>query len=495
MIRLTRKKPGAFSGDLIAYFVRQPDKGCPNCDNPDVQHVVQRAFDCGDFTGKEGQTLLFYPERSDYLRTQRVLIVGLGKEEINRELFRKGGGSVAAATIKTKARRILVVLPEDIDFHVGEMAECISEGLILGSYRFEKYKTVKNGDNDPGRLDAVTLYCSQQAKAAKGMRAGICAAMACLEARNMACEPGNKWRPLDFAAYGRKLARQYGMNCRILDKAAIKRLKMGGILGVSSGSAEPPRLVILEYAPSGKGPTLLFVGKGLTFDSGGINIKPSHGLEEMKYDMCGGAAVLALMQAVGEEKPKGLRVVAMVPASENLVGPAAQKPGDILTIYGGKTVEVINTDAEGRLILADALAYGIKQYKPDAVIDIATLTGAVVVGLGHHRTGLLANDDKLASRLEQAGARCGEPLWRLPLGSEYRKQLESTVADLKNIGNRTGGTITAAAFLQEFVGDTPWAHLDIAGTAWNFTEKPYIPKGPSGIGVRTLLELIRSWKE
>jgi leucyl aminopeptidase len=195
MIRLTRKKPGAFSGDLVAYLVRQPDKGCPDCDNPDVRRMLQRAFDSGDFTGKEGQMLLFYPEKSEHLQTQRVLIVGLGKEEINRELFRKGGGSVAAATIKTKARRILVVLPEDIDFHVGEMAECISEGLILGSYRFEKYKTVKNEDNSPGRLDAVTLYCSQQAQAAKGLRAGVSAAMACLEARNMACEPGNKWRP------------------------------------------------------------------------------------------------------------------------------------------------------------------------------------------------------------------------------------------------------------------------------------------------------------
>jgi leucyl aminopeptidase len=232
----------------------------------------------------------------------------------------------------------------------------------------------------------------------------------------------------------------------------------------------------------------------LTFDSGGISIKPSKGMEEMKYDMCGGAAVLAAMQAIGEEQPKGLNIVALVPATENLPGPAAQRPGDIITIYGGKTVEVINTDAEGRLILADALAYGIKQFKPAAVVDLATLTGAVVIGLGHHRTGLLANDDKLVQQVEQAGERSGEPTWRLPLGPEYTKQLESQVADLKNLGDRTGGTITAASFLQEFVGDTPWAHLDIAGTAWNFTEKPYVPKGPSGIGVRTIIELVRNWK-
>jgi leucyl aminopeptidase len=211
--------------------------------------------------------------------------------------------------------------------------------------------------------------------------------------------------------------------------------------------------------------------------------------------MCGGAAVLGLMQAVGEEKPKGINVVAVVPATENLPGPSALKPGDIITIYGGKTVEVLNTDAEGRLILADALAYGIKQYKPRAVVDLATLTGAVVIGLGHHRTGLLSNNDELARQVIAAGDRSGEPLWRLPLGPEYSKQIKSTVADIKNIGNRSAGTITAAAFLQEFVGDTPWAHLDIAGTAYNFTEKSYVPKkAPSGIGVRTLLELIRNWK-
>jgi len=216
----------------------------------------------------------------------------------------------------------------------------------------------------------------------------------------------------------------------------------------------------------------------------------------MKFDMCGGAAVLGAMQAVGEEQPKGINVVAIVPTTENLPGPSALKPGDIITIYGGKTVEVINTDAEGRLILADALAYGIKQYKPKAVVDLATLTGAVVVGLGHHRTGLLSNDDELAKKVMTAGDRSGEPLWRLPLGPEYSKQIESKVADMKNVGNRAAGTITAAAFLQEFVeDDVAWAHLDIAGTAYNFTEKPYISnKGPSGIGVRTLLELIRNWK-
>jgi len=494
MIKLTQKKPTTYDGDLAVFFVRQPENGPPTCMEATVQPTLDRAFHCGDLSGKEGQTLLYYPEPTAAISAKRVLVVGLGKDELNREAFRKAGGTVAGAALKTKARRILVVVPGHLEFSLVEMTECLTEGLVLGAYQFLKYKTELKKDEEPGRLDEILFYSAKGGRARQGMKFGMIAAQAACDARDMANEPGNKWTPASFAVYGRQLARKYGLSCRILGKPEMKRLKMGGILGVNSGAAEPPKLVIVEYRTHKKNPTLLLVGKGLTFDSGGINIKPSHGLEEMKYDMCGGAAVLAAMQAVGEEKPAGLNIIALVPATENLPGPAAQRPGDIITICSGKTVEVINTDAEGRLILADALAYGIKQYKPTAVIDIATLTGAVVVGLGHHRTGLLANDDDLARKIEQAGERCGEPLWRLPLGPEYTKQLESPVADLKNIGNRTGGTITAASFLKEFVGDTPWAHLDIAGTAWNFTEKPYVPKGPSGIGVRTLLELIRAWK-
>lgn len=494
MIKLTQKKPATYDGDLVAFFVRQSENGPPVCTEGAVQYTLDRAFRAGDFSGKEGQTLLYYPEPTTTPAAKRVLLVGLGKDELNRETFRKGGGTVASAALKTKARRILLVAPDQLAFSTAEIAECLSEGLLLGAYRFRKYKTEQKEDEEPGRLDEILLYSAKAAGARQGMKTGMIAARAGCSARDMANEPGNKWTPASFAAYGRKLARQYGFSCQVLDKADMKRLKMGGILGVNSGAAEPPKLVIVEHKTHKHAPTLLLIGKGLTFDSGGINIKSSHGMEEMKYDMCGGAAVLAAMQAVGEEKPAGLNIVTLVPATENLPGPAAQRPGDIITICNGKTVEVINTDAEGRLILADALAYGIRRFKPAAVIDIATLTGAVVIGLGHHRTGLLANDDELACKIEQAAERSGEPLWRLPLGPEYTKQLESRMADLKNIGDRTGGTITAASFLKEFVGDIPWAHLDIAGTAWSFTEKSYVPKGPSGIGVRTLLELIRAWK-
>ncbi len=496
MIKLTNKKPEKYTGDMVAYFVGQRESGAPVCENTDVQQMVDRAFSAGDFIGREGQSLLYYPEPGGQLAAKRVLVVGLGKntakDGFNRETFRKAGGVVSATALKTKAGSIMARLPEDLDFNVVEMAECLTEGLIMGAYQFRKYKS-KNGqdEDEPGRIDRISLSAADTAR--KGMQLGRTAALAACVARDMANEPGNKWTPSSFAEFGLELAAKFDLSCKVLTKAAMKRLGMGGLLGVNSGSAEPPQLVILEYRTSRQAPTVLLVGKGLTFDSGGISIKPSKGMEEMKYDMCGGAAVFAVMQAIGTEKPKGLNVVAIVPATENLPGPAALKPGDIISQYGGKTVEVVNTDAEGRLVLADALAYGIEKFKPAAVFDIATLTGAVVVGLGHHRTGLLTNRDDLAQKLIAAGDRSGEPLWRLPLGREYAEQLESEVADIKNIGNRTGGTITAAAFLQHFVGDTPWAHLDIAGTAYNFTEKPYIPKGPSGTGVRTILELLRHY--
>lgn len=496
MVRMTDKKPEQYSGDMIIFLVKQEQKGGPLCGNSAVQEVLRRAWKTGDFVGKEGQSLLFYPDQQNlFLKAKRALVIGLGKEALTRETFRKAGGKVSAQAVLTKADKIYVVMPEQLDFDPAEMAECLVEGLILGSYSFKKYKHPDAEADTPGDLKLIEIYGKKKQEAQKGALLGEVAAQASCAARNMANEPANHWTPSHFAEHALELAKQYGFRCSILEKKDMKRLGMGGILGVSQGTAQPPKLVIVEYGRKGKKvPTLLLVGKGLTFDSGGISLKPSAGMEEMKFDMCGGAAVLSVMQAVGEEKIKNIHVVAMVPSTENLPGSAALKPGDLINQYGGKTVEVVNTDAEGRLILADALAYGIKQYQPDYVVDIATLTGAVIIGLGHHRTGLLANNDDLSAKLLAAGERSGEPLWRLPLGPEYRKQLDSQVADIKNAGSRDGGTITAATFLQEFVGETPWAHLDIAGTAWNFTEKSYVPKGPSAVGVRTLLELLRGWK-
>lgn len=494
MLKVNVKAAPAAS-EIVVYFVRQPAKGRPACSEPLVNELIVRAATSGDFAAKEGQTVLFYPAEAGGKKAgQRVLVVGLGKEKLTAEAIRKAAGVAVTQIGKTRAKEAVVVLPEKSGLAAPELVEWLTEGLILGSYRFRKYQTAKDPEENGSQLKNVVLATAATKPVQAALVRGVNAAEAATLARDMVNEPGNHWTPTHFAREAKKIAQASGLKVSVLGKPEMAKLGMGGILGVSQGSAQPPTLTILEYRVSAKAPTLLLVGKGLTFDSGGISLKPSAGMEEMKYDMSGGAAVLATMQAIGREKPAKLNVVALIPASENLPGPTALKPGDVITHYNGKSVEVVNTDAEGRLILADALAYGVVKYKPVAVIDIATLTGAVIIGLGHHRTGLLANDDTLCGKVLAAGEQAGEPLWRLPLGPEYRKQLKSTVADLKNVDKRDGGTILGAAFLQEFVGKTPWAHLDIAGTAWNFTEKSYVPKGPSGIGVRTLLALIRNWK-
>ncbi len=510
-LMLSEKKSEQFSGDLLVYCIEQARKGVLKCASSAVQGWLEQIGPLGEFSAKSGESLLLYPqvEKNNEFSAKRVLVLGLGKieEKDNRDELREkcrlAGGVIAQQAGKTKAKKIMICLPEVMGIRPREVAECLSEGVLLGDYRFLKYKRNEKKPEDKGEngeetyqgLAEISLMVRAETDALhQGMNAGRIAAQAAREARDMAHEPGNGWTPSHFAAHGRMLAKKHSLKCTVLGKDDMKRLGMGGILAVNQGSAEPPKMVVLEYRPINKAQTVLLVGKGLTFDSGGVSLKPAAGMEDMKYDMCGGAAVMALMQAVGEERPN-LGVIAIVPATDNMAGGAAVKPGDIITHFNGLTSEIVNTDAEGRLILADALAYGIKKFKPDCVIDLATLTGAVIVALGHHRTGLMSNNDELAKRLLAAGERSGEPLWRLPLGREYSKQIESTVADIKNTGGKSAGTITAAAYLQKFVGDTPWAHLDIAGTAWEFTEKLYVPKGPSGIGVRTLLELVRHWKE
>ncbi len=505
-IELNKDVLELFAGDLLVYFLRETGGNAVLCPCKVLRRNIKYAWKNEDFSGKQGETFLFYPsaakkELKHNLDAGRVLAVGLGKIGDNldalREQLRLAAGTAAqqVAGLK-KVKSMLLVLPENTGLPDADVAECLSEGLLLGSYRFDRHKNKKK-DDVISLLEIASFHAENlnPDEVKQGLHQGERAAKAACTARDMANEPGNVWTPKRFADFGEKLAKDYDLECTVLNKPEMKKLGMGGLVGVSQGSIQPPKLVILRYQGGGdkKTPTLMLVGKGLTFDAGGISLKPAQKMEEMKYDMCGGAAVISAMQAIAEEKPKGINVVALIPASENLPSGAALKPGDIITHFGGTTSEIINTDAEGRLILADALAYGIETWKPDAVIDLATLTGAVIVGLGHHRTGLLANDDSLAEQILAAGERAGEPLWRLPLGPEYSKQIKSTVADIKNSGGRDAGTITAAAYLQEFVGDTPWAHLDIAGTAWDFTEKSYIPKGPSGIAVRTLLNLVRNW--
>ncbi len=499
------KNPETFNGDMLVYCLELDSKDKVITDTVPSSRELKNAIKFGDFTGEQGDSLLVYPqvEEQGDDSPRRLLFLSLGQLKGKnaaelREICRKTGGLIAARAKGAKSTRLCLNLPEIKGLTVENVTQCLVEGILLGDYRFVKYKAApEKGKKEVFKgIEQLSLY---SASGISGMRRGMskahASANAACTARDMANEPGNGWTASHFAAYGKALAKEYKMKCTVLGKNSMQRLAMGGLLAVNQGSAEPPKLVILEYTSPKKGAeTILLVGKGLTFDSGGVSLKPAAGMEDMKYDMCGGAAVLSAMAVVGKEKPD-INVVAMVPATDNMSGSRALKPGDIIRHFGGITSEIVNTDAEGRLILADALAYGIKKFKPTCVIDLATLTGAVILGLGHHRTGILGNNQKVIDRIIGAGERCGEPLWQLPLDVEYSKQIDSDVADIKNTGGRPAGTITAGAYLEKFVGDTPWAHLDIAGTAWDFTEKSYIPKGPSGTGVRTLVEFIRNWKK
>ncbi len=500
-------EPESFSGDVLVVIVQQEQGLDQGLVSPVLSRAITYVQECGDFSAKKDQALWLYPALLDWqgeepYRAKRILLIGLAIEDATshndqREKLRLCGGTVAAQLRRTGAEEVLVLWPRDLLLADAETVGQLVQGFALGSYSFEGYKREQSDADSASGQKRFYFHGGDVPlkELRKGIKQAQIGAQAVYSARNMGNQPANRWTPADFAGYAEKLGKKKKLKATIFGKAEMQELGMEAILAVNRGSALPPSLSVIEYHTAKKHPTVLLVGKGLTFDSGGISAKPAAGMEDMKFDMCGGAAVMAVMQALAELALGGINVVGMVPATENLSGSAAVKPGDVVRHYGGLHAEVVNTDAEGRLILGDAIAYGIAAYAPDVVIDIATLTGAAVVGLGHHYTCLLANDDQLVQRLIQAGEESGEPLWRLPLGPEYRKQLDSTVADIKNAGDRSGATITAACYLQEFVGATPWAHLDIAGTAWNFTEKSYVPKGASGTGVRTLLCALANWNK
>jgi len=491
-----------YSGDLLVCLISVNEKEAL-VGTDSIQSILNKIKKLEEFKGKKGELLQLYPpfgNDSVKFKCKRLLLIGLGKiselTDVDKlsELLRATGGLIAQQCKKNHAENVCISLQEYSGFKKESAAESLAEGVLLGDYDFGKYK---KDDVDkkryPGLKKLVFFTSSKMTLIKKSSGRALNCSLSVNAARDMANEPGNGWTPGHFGRYAKRLAKKHALKCRVLNKKEMIELGMGGLVAVNKGSKEPPKLIILEYRPETKADTILLVGKGLTFDSGGISLKPAAGMMDMKYDMCGGAAVLSAMETIARERPL-VGVVAMIPSTDNLSGSDALKPGDVITHYGGVTSEVENTDAEGRLILADSLAYGIEQYKPSCVVDLATLTGAVIIALGHHYTGVLSNNDSLVKQLTDAGTACGEPLWRLPLGEEYSKQIESRVADIKNTGGRPAGSITAAAYLQKFVGDVPWAHLDIAGTAWDFTEKSYIPKGPSGVGVRILIEFIRSWK-
>ncbi len=436
-----------------------------------------------------------------------VLVVGLGKtKDLSLERVRQFAGT-AARTVRARGFKqlSLPVLIERVFGSPESVAQALTEGVVLGLYRFDRLKRIPKHEQAK-RIDAITLVVERPGDVAvvkRGAAKGEVIAEAVSLVRDLINGPSNIVTPTYLANQARAIAKQYRLKCTVLPFPQLKRLGFGGIVGVAQGSAHPAQFIVLEYRPSPRPAnrtrrggrakaTFALCGKGITFDSGGISLKPAEKMERMKYDMSGGAAVLGTVKAAAALKLP-VHIVGIVAATENLPSGTAQKPGDVLKTLSGKTIEVINTDAEGRIVLADCLHYA-KRYKPDCTIDLATLTGACVIALGGEAIGLFSKDEALVARINQAGKATHERVWRLPLWDEYATLNKSDIADVKNAGSREGGAISAAKFLEEFAEGLRWAHLDIAGTAWTEQDKPYIPKGAVGVGVRLLIELMERWK-
>src|SRR4051794_23228015 len=438
-------------------------------------------FDAGEVTGKTGElTLLHHPPG---VAAKRVLLVGAGKaDKFDPNTARKLAG-IAVRNLKQKSVKNVAFSVENGDNY----ATFAVEGAILGNFEPDRYRT----GSDKKSIESFTVAGQvSEVAAEKGRIIGEAQNLT----RTLVNEPANKLTPAKVAEAARSMAAEHALECEVLDEGKMRELGMGALLGVAQGSAEAPAFVVIRYRPAqenGKA-HLALVGKGVTFDTGGISIKPADGMEKMKYDMAGGATMIGAMQALAQLKPP-IPVTAFIPCVENMPGSRAQRPGDIVTALSGKTIEVINTDAEGRLILADALVYARRQGCTH-LVDAATLTGAIVVALGHVRVGLFSNNDSMRDRVLAAAEAEGERSWAMPLDEEYKDYLKSAFADLANVGGRWGGAVTAAWFLKEFAEDTPWVHLDIAGTAWIDDEKPHLAKGPSGLPMRTMVRLAMDWK-
>jgi leucyl aminopeptidase len=447
--------------------------------------VLTSLIETGELTGKTGETI--YLHNPGELRARRLLLIGAGKlEDLNTDVVRRMAGTVARFLRGKNARRFAFLRRSQLP--VGESAQAAVEGALLALYDLDKYRT---SDKEERHLDEMILATTEgeSEELQLGVERGRILAEATNFARDLINEPGNIMTPTELARRAEEVAQTFGLELDVLDEARMKELGMGALLGVAQGSAEPAKLIVLSYTPQAESKeTVAIVGKGLTFDTGGISIKPADGMEKMKYDMAGGATTIAALRAIAQLKP-AVNVLGIVPATENMPGGRAQRPGDVVRSMAGKTIEIINTDAEGRLILADALAYA-RKLGATRLVDLATLTGAVSIALGDVYVAVLGNNQDWVSQIIEAGKRSGERIWQLPLDRDYRDQIKSEIADIKNTGGRKAGTITAAYFLREFVEDTPWAHLDIAGTAWNDSNKPYLSAGPTGVCVRTLANLV-----
>jgi leucyl aminopeptidase len=458
-------------------------------DDKAVLNAVADLMASGEVTGKMLETTLLHkPQR---LKTKRLLLIGGGKaKSFSSAEVRKLAGA-AVRTLKAKGiKSFAFVAPAGQD--MAEAVKAIVEGAYVGNFEPNYYQS----DRDDKKIDKLVIVAKGDEKALQeAMKQGRIIGEAQNFTRDLVNEPGNRMTPTILAERAQKMCEEVGLECEVYGGEKIRELKMGAFWSVAQGSEEDPKLIIMRHEPAGapEKPVLGLVGKGITFDSGGISIKPADGMEKMKYDMAGGAAMIGAMRAIAQLKPN-LRVIGIVCASENMPSGKAQKPGDVQIAMSGKSIEIINTDAEGRLVLADGLHYA-RQLGATHLIDAATLTGACVVALGMVNAGVFANDDEFYERFNHALAKSGEKMWRLPVDDEYREMIKSGIADIVNSGGRWGGAVTAAMFLKEFVGDTPWIHLDIAGVAWMEDNKPWIAKGPSGVAVRSLAEFAQEFAD
>ena len=450
-----------------------------------VLQAASAIVSSGDVTAKNFETTWLHAPAG--LKAKRLLLVGGGKaKSFSITDLRKLAGAAVRALKPRSLRSLAFLVPEEVSATDGVSA--IVEGAFVGNFDPDTYKS----DRKDQTVQSLTVVASgDQAALQQAMDQARIVAESQNFTRELVNEPSNRMTPTILANRARDMAKETGLKFEVYGADKIKELKMGAFWGVAQGSDEPPALIVMRYEPAGapEKPVLGLVGKGITFDTGGISIKPADGMEKMKYDMAGGATMIGAMRAIALLKPK-VKVIGIVCATENMPSGKAQKPGDIQTAMSGKTIEIINTDAEGRLVLADGLCYA-RQLGCTHLIDAATLTGAVVVALGYANVGVFANDDEFYDRFKAAAEQSGEKMWRLPVTDEYLEMTKSSIADLMNTGGRWGGASTAAAFLKEFAENTPWIHLDIAGTAWMEDNKPWIAKGPSGIAVRSLVEFAR----
>jgi leucyl aminopeptidase len=482
---------------LVAFAVNQADKKDKQAE-PQVElltadgalrSAVADAFKGGEFAAGSGETLLLHQPAG--LRAARLLVVGVARPTAAE--LRKAAGVAVRYAKPRRIRSVAFLLPSGAELAADVATRAAVEGAVLADYDSDTYRSERKD-----RSLHTASFVIPEGAAAGGYEAGLREGAILAESQNFARqlinEPGNVLTPTELGRRAAAMAQENGLACEVHSTGKLKELKMGAFLSVAQGSAEPPALIVLRYEPANAaadGPVLGLVGKGITFDTGGISIKPADNMEKMKYDMAGAAAMLGAMRAIALLKP-AVRVLAIICSAENMPSGTAYKPGDITTAMSGKTIEVINTDAEGRLVLADGLHYA-QQLGATHLINAATLTGAVAVALGQLNAGVFTNNEETYQHFTQAVERSGERFWRLPAEDEYREQIVSQIADIKNTGGRYGGAITEAMFLKEFVGETPWLHLDIAAMAWNDDAKGWTASGPTGVGVRTVAEWVRSF--